>query len=83
MFGQGPDDEDDSTLDSDLSTNGAPLSDLVLERLSYEFASFAEVAETLEAIPWDVLKVCRELVKRGLVEEGKGERRGSFRRKGA
>ena len=39
---------------------------------------FVEIADALDEVPWDVLSVCRHLVKRGLLEEQEGERRGVF-----
>lgn len=42
--------------------------------------SFSEVAEYLNEVPWDVLMVCRHLVRSGLAHEGGGKQRGSFGR---
>ena len=41
---------------------------------------FAEIAGALDAVPWDVLTVCRRLVRSGLAREGRGKQRGSFGR---
>jgi hypothetical protein len=41
---------------------------------------YPEIAETLEAVPWDVLFVCRQLVRSGRAREGKDKLRGSFGR---
>ncbi len=43
---------------------------------------FSELAETLDAVPWDVLTVCRRLVRAGLAREGTGKERGAFGRRG-
>lgn len=43
------------------------------------FVSYADVADALLEIPWDVLQACRELVREGTVVEGRGEQRGSFK----
>jgi len=42
--------------------------------------SFAEIADALGEAPWDILLCCRDLVKRGMGREGRGESRGSFER---
>ncbi|OIQ80711.1 hypothetical protein GALL_375250 [mine drainage metagenome] len=42
---------------------------------------FAEIAESLESVPWDVLTACRELVKAKRAYEGGDKQRGSFGRK--
>jgi hypothetical protein len=41
--------------------------------------SYVEIAEHLDAIPWDTLRTCRTLVREGLAEEGREDFRGSFR----
>lgn len=43
--------------------------------------AYLPVADQLKEIPWDVLEACRVLVRRGLLEEGSGRARGSFRRR--
>ncbi len=40
--------------------------------------SFSDIAEKLNAIPWDVLLICRQLVKAGAAREGKGQQQGHF-----
>lgn len=40
---------------------------------------FADVASDLDAIPWDVLEVCRRLVRRKQAIEGSGKLQGNFR----
>jgi hypothetical protein len=44
-----------------------------------EFLSFVDVADRLDAIPWDVLKVCKILVGKQIAQEGNGQLRGHFR----
>jgi hypothetical protein len=57
------------------------LIDAVRDRLpSAGLVSFFDVAEAIEAIPWDVLLACRRLVKEGFATEGIGKARGSFGR---
>lgn len=77
LFGQKEEDLDDS-----LQEDGtAPLIDVVRERLpGAGLVSYTEIAEALSVVPWDVLSVCRRLVRVGLAREGKGKRRGSFGR---
>jgi Family of unknown function (DUF6527) len=57
---------------------GVPLVDAVREQLSDELVPFADIAERLEAVPWDILTACRQLVRKGLAHEGGEEGRGSF-----
>ena len=45
-------------------------------------AGFVQIAEELDEVPWDVLAVCRSLVRRGVLEEGLGKHRGNFSVKG-
>lgn len=47
-----------------------------------KFRQFAEIAAELNEIPWETLIACERLVRTGLAEEGRGEGRGSFRRRG-
>jgi hypothetical protein len=44
-----------------------------------QFAHYEVIAETLQAIPWEALWACRELVRRNHAAEGE---RGTFRRVG-
>jgi hypothetical protein len=77
LFGQYEDDLDTSPQ----ADESAHLIDVVRERLSIkEWSSFAEVAAALETVPWDVLAVCRRLVRMGIAREGKGKLYGCFRR---
>lgn len=76
LFGPTEDtfEEDRSSLD------GTSTVEAVLEQLPESFVAFASIAEQLDAVPWDVLAICRRLVRRGLAIEGKGKQRGHFRR---
>lgn len=57
------------------------LSEALLGRLPINgLTPFAELAESLNAIPWDVLMACRRLVREGLAREGSGKHRGAFGR---
>jgi hypothetical protein len=47
-------------------------SEEVLHYMSGEWRSFSEIAEDLDAIPWEILAVCRHLVRRGRAVEGEG-----------
>lgn len=55
---------------------GAVLKRLVPDKLVH----FAEIADDLGELPWDVLRVCRNLVKSGLAVEGKDKKRQHFKR---
>lgn len=70
------DDEFDFWLSSDDNGNLTDAVRTVLPRNGV--LDFFEIAKTLEAIPWDVLIVCRHLVKSGEAIEGKGKDRGCF-----
>jgi hypothetical protein len=52
----------------------------VLGLLSDELVQYVEIADALNAIPWDVQFACRSLVKKGKAVEGKGDLRGWFRK---
>lgn len=64
-----------------LEADGAAsLVDAVRGLLSDQLVPFAEIADHLDAVPWDVLTMCRQLVRTGLALEGTGKQRGSFSR---
>lgn len=78
LFGQRTDDFDPSGE----SDEAMPTLEEVLAQLpTGEMISFFDVAENLGAVPWDVLRVCRKLVRAGAAREGKGKQCGSFARK--
>jgi hypothetical protein len=78
LFGDTEDDFDDSLL----SDEPLPTGESVLERMpDTGMISFFEIAEGLGAVPWDVLKICRQLVRSGRAREGTGREHGSFTRK--
>jgi hypothetical protein len=57
------------------------LTDAVRGQLAArQLISFTEIADALGAVPWDVLTVCRRLVRMGFAYEGQGEQRGRFGR---
>jgi hypothetical protein len=43
-----------------------------------QLVSYVQVADTLQEIPWDVLEICKDLVKAGVLVEGDDDRRGHF-----
>lgn len=43
--------------------------------------AYVEVADALQEIPWDVLDACRQLVRKGVLVEGRQEQRGHFQRR--
>lgn len=54
----------------------------VLHRLKKEtFTSVMEIAHEFDEIPWEISRAARNLVRRGLAEEGRAVLRGSFRRR--
>jgi hypothetical protein len=48
--------------------------------LNTNFKDYIEIADKLDAIPWDILTICRRLVRKGLAVEGIGDLRGFFKR---
>ena len=75
-------DERDGEFDAQTDTDEVEeLTTTVLRSLPVDrLISFSELAKNINAIPWDVLTVCRRLTRRGLVEEGRGKQQGTFRR---
>lgn len=70
---------------SDESTAPAGIAELV-QRVrstwpSGAMVSYVDVADQLGEIPWDVLEACRRLVKEGILVEGLGQQRSTFRRR--
>ena len=77
LFGQYEEDLDTSPQADETSH----LMDAIHERLpKAQLIPFFELAEAMDAIPWDVLIACRQLVRMGHAREGKGKRRGCFGR---
>jgi hypothetical protein len=69
------------TEGSDTWSVSSDVEKIVLDKLSTDhFTDYFALAETLDLIPWEVLQACRQLAKRGLVESGKKEKSGHFRR---
>ena len=57
------------------------LVQLTREKLPSEtYASFVDVAESIDEIPWDVLDACRQLVREGVAIEGAGKDRCTFKK---
>ncbi len=44
-----------------------------------DMTSYVAIADGLDAIPWDILRACRVLVRQGLAEEGRKSLLGHFR----
>jgi hypothetical protein len=77
LFGRGYGDYYSS---GDLGDQAA-IVDAVHARLpTSSSVSFADIAESLGEVPWDVLDVCRHLARAGRAQEGTGKQRGMFRR---
>jgi len=74
---------DDSDYESFWEDNAFDsLRDAVLAHLQRDrMVHFSAIADDLNEIPWDVLKACRQLVKRGLALEGEKKQRQHFQRK--
>lgn len=60
---------------------GSGLENRVYSRLPFsKFVHFCELADALEEIPWDVLRVCKNLCSRSLATEGMGSAQGMFKK---
>ena len=72
---------DDDSLGSYESSDSEKTRS-VLEVLSEkpEYMSYEEVAARLNSVPWEVLTICRRLVREGRIEEAHDKDRGKFRR---
>jgi hypothetical protein len=78
LFGGQDDDVSSSPVHPDLRS----LSRRVLESWPSEgWATYADVADGLGEIPWDVLDACRYLAHAGSFIEGRGQQRNMFRRR--
>jgi hypothetical protein len=77
LFGQNEDEFDTVAPAEEVAT----LADSVLLQLpTKNLVPYADLANSLNAIPWDVLTACRRLVRLGLAKEGTGKQRGAFGR---
>jgi hypothetical protein len=54
--------------------------DSVRRLLRDKLTPYATIADKLDAVPWDVLTICRRLVRAGVAREGKGKQRDCFGR---
>jgi hypothetical protein len=71
----------DEEIDQEASQADRALAATILDHLpETTLLPFAKLAEDINAIPWDVLSICRQLVRVGAAHEGSGKRRGHFRR---
>ena len=77
LFGQNEDEFDTVAQIGELDV----LSKAALERLTPTgLTPFFDLANSLNAVPWDVLMACRQLVRSGQAREGIGKQRGAFGR---
>lgn len=70
----------DEDFESDLRLTGPMLESIYQQLPKVGLISFREIAEVLDAVPWDVLIACRELVKTRRASEGQDKQRGMFGR---
>jgi len=78
LFGRNDEEFDDTSPAADELD---VLTKVVEDRLpAAGLVPFSELAEAVDAVPWDVLVVCRRLVRLGRVYEGTGKQRGEFGR---
>lgn len=69
--------------DSDFLPDDVPTSfiDAIVDQLSdTTFRSYIEIADTIGAVPWEVLVACRKLSSSGRATEGRGGHAGFFKR---
>ncbi len=72
---------DDYFDDAPQTDTLSVLSGAVLDQLPRAgLIEYSEIAEALNEVPWDVLMVCRHLVRTRMAREGTGKQRGSFGR---
>ncbi len=77
LFGRSYEDEDSTPW----FQNKSDLIDAVSAQMpTTRLVSYVEIADALLEIPWDVLDICRLLVRRGVAREGAGQQRGLFGR---
>jgi hypothetical protein len=74
---------DDEDADDPFTNQTASVTeDALLTAVSTtEFEEFSALADRVQQTPWDVLIVCRRLVRRGHLVEASGRKRGFFKRK--
>jgi hypothetical protein len=76
LFGNSEDDFDKEDLPDRLA-----FSKTILSKLPFKgHISYLEISDTLEANPWDVLSICRSLVRNHQAIEGSQAMRGKFKR---
>lgn len=72
-------DQSDEEFDKASEENGNHLIDGVLRHLpADDLIGFAEIADYMGEVPWDVLTACRILTRKGLAREGEYKQRGLF-----
>jgi hypothetical protein len=75
LFGQNEEDFETVALGDEMTD----LAKLVLTHLPTSgLAEFVDIATEICAVPWDVLTVCRRLMREGLAREGVGRQRSAF-----
>ena len=78
LFGR----EDDELTSSPHHPDLRALARRLLERWPLNgWASYVEIADELDEIPWDVLDACRDLARANSFDEGRGPHQGLFRRR--
>jgi len=81
MFGAYDDDFERASLAPEVQT---ALTSSVKDALPASgLVPFSEIAGKINAVPWDVLLICRKLVKVGAAREGTGKLQGMFGRPNA
>jgi hypothetical protein len=77
LFGRNEEEWEEPSIED----GSAPTTQSVLNFLPVTgLKPFFEIAESLDAVPWDVLQLCRKLVRSGKAREGRGKERGHFGR---
>ena len=76
LFGQGDDFLSSGPVDEVATLKARVSAQLPLAG----FVTYVAIADALSEVPWDVLKVCRQLVRAGIAREGRGKQRGTFAR---
>lgn len=59
--------------------NDSKLEPKVYEALSHKYINYVVLADQLDELPWDVLKACYSLTRKGKLEQHSNRRLGEFR----
>jgi len=70
--------DDDWDSHDSAASNDLLQTSVLRELPTAELISYVDIADSLGEVPWDVLDVCRQLVREGRAREGHDKQRGHF-----